>query len=71
MDRVVVVEVGVWYVLLVCWVTVVVVWGVGFPVLVVLTDKHDVSDKMSIKELMPIMSVGFIRELYSQPSRPR
>ena len=63
MERVVVVVVGV---LLVCWVTVVVVCGVGFIVLVVLSEKHDVSAKVSIKPQIPIMDGVFMTSRYAQ-----
>jgi hypothetical protein len=47
---------------LVCWVTVVVVGLVGFVVLVVLSEKHDDSNRASNKLQMPNMNVIFMWE---------
>jgi hypothetical protein len=65
-ERVVVVVTGVFLVtvLLVCCVTVVMVWGAGFVVRVVL-QKHEVSDSGMIKLRIPNMLVLFISQLYS------
>jgi len=53
-------------VLLVCWVTVVVVSGTGGVVLVVLSEKQDVSNRVrSIKVQIPIREIVFIRQHYS------
>ena len=51
-------------VVLVCWLTVVVVWGMGLVVLVVL-DKHEVSDSGMIKLRIPNLVVVFISQVYS------
>lgn len=61
MERVVVVVTGVFLVtvLLVCCVTVVMVWGAGFVVRVVL-QKHEVSDRVVIKLRIPIVVVVFV-----------
>lgn len=62
-ERVVVVVFGV---LLVCWVTVVVVSGTGGVVLVVLSEKQDVSNRVrSIKVQIPIREIVFMRQHYS------
>ena len=53
-------------VLLVCCVTVVVVWGVGLVTLVVLSEKHDVSSRVIIKLGIPIIMVVFIGQPYSR-----
>lgn len=53
-------------VLLVCWVTVVVVCGVGLVVLIVLSEKHDVSARVSIKPQIPIMDGVFMTSRYAQ-----
>jgi hypothetical protein len=47
---------------LVCWVPVVVVGLVGFVVLVVLSEKHDDSNRASNKLQMPNMNVIFMWE---------
>lgn len=51
-------------VVLVCWLTVVVVWGMGLVVRVVL-EKHEVSDSGMIKLRIPNLVVVFINQLYS------
>ena len=58
MERVVVVVTGVFFVavVLVCCVTVVMLWGAGFVVRVVL-QKHEVSDRVMIKLKIPIVVV--------------
>lgn len=53
---------------LVCWVTVVVVGLVGFVVLVVLSEKHDDSDRASNRMQMPNMKVIFMWERYARKS---
>jgi hypothetical protein len=53
---------------LVCWVTVVVVGLVGFVVLVVLSEKHDDSNRASNKLQMPNMNVIFMWERYVRKS---
>ena len=60
-----VVVVGDCVVVLDCWVTVVVVCGVGFVVLVVLSEKHDVSDRAMIMLQVPMREVVFIDPHYS------
>jgi len=62
---VVIVVVGDCDVVLDCLVTLVVVWGAGFVLLVVLSQKHDVRDRVSsIKVPIPIKGVVFMGQHY-------